>query len=427
MLPQLRELEERFESKLVVIGIHSGKYHAERITERIRDASLRLGAEHPVVNDRQFRIWRSYAVSAWPTLVVVDPGGYVVGTRAGEFTAKLLEPFITTLVAAAESKGILNREKRPATPDSPNKPPGQLRYPGKVAVSGKFIAIADSGNHRIIVGTLSADGSSASARHVVGTGSRGFDDGANPSFDSPQGLVFGDDVLYVADSGNHAVRSIDLRSWQVQTIAGTGRQLRTRADLAAGAMSSPWDLTLVEKKMFIAMAGVHQIWTLDIESRRLRVHAGAGGEDIRDGPNPEALLAQPMGISSHDNRVYFADAESSAIRQTDVREDGETRTVVGTGLFDFGDKDGTGDAVRMQHQQGLAFAEDGQLIVADSYNDAIKLVDPVSRTVESWVRNLNEPGGVARGATQVYVADTNAHRIMVVDSKTGNAKELMLQ
>jgi len=410
-----------------VIGVHSGKYHAERVTERIRDASIRLGAEHPIVNDRQFRVWRSYAVSAWPTLVMIDPEGYVVGAGAGEFTTESLAPFIDSLISAAESKGTLERGAMTVVPDLPTIAPERLRYPGKVTVDGSRIAIADSGNHRVLIGTLSPDGQSMKVERTIGTGKRGFENGLSASFDSPQGLVFSSGALYVADAGNHAVRAIDVGSGKVSTVAGTGRQLRTRADLENGALSSPWDLAVKDEKLFIAMAGIHQVWSLDLTSGRLRIHAGAGGEDIRDGRNRDALLAQPMGITSAGDRLYFADAESSAIRSCDVDENGETQTVLGTGLFDFGDVDGTGDEIRMQHQQGLDFSGDGELVVADSYNDALKRVDTATRSATSWVKGLHEPSGVACGADYAYVADTNAHRIASVSYSTGKTGTLTLE
>jgi DNA-binding beta-propeller fold protein YncE len=426
VLPQLRKLEEKYASELVVVGVHSGKYHAERVTERIRHASFRLDSVHPIVNDRQFRVWRSYAVSAWPTLVVVDPRGYVAGAHVGEFTAEMLTPFIDSMIAAAESNGTLDRTIREFHPDASSVVSGGLRYPGKIAINGSRIALSDSGNNRIILGSLSGDGQSLRVEREVG-GRKGFDDGANASFDFPQGLFFGDDKLYVADAGNHAIRAIDLRSFEVSTSAGNGQQLRNRRDRENRGLSSPWDVVVRRGMMYIAMAGVHQIWSMDLPTGELAVHAGTGAEDIHDGTNENAALAQPMGITAGKNALYFADAESSAVRATDFTRDGETRTIVGTGLFDFGDVDGTGESVRMQHQQGIAISPDGRLLLADSYNDSLKWVDPVLRSAETWIRELNEPGGVASGSTHAYVADTNAHRILAVSYATGEVRELRLQ
>jgi hypothetical protein len=423
----LRKLEEEFADTLVVIGVHSGKYHAERVTERIREASIRLGVEHAIVNDRQFRVWRSYAVSAWPTLVAIDPSGYVVGAHAGELTSEMLVPFINTVASVADAKGVLNRSIISAAPDKPGRPPARLRYPGKVIISENRIAIADSGHNQILIGTLSANGLEMTVQHVAGIGQRGFADGDKASFNYPQGLAFGDELLYVADTENHSVRAVDLRTGAVSTIAGTGSQLRTMADRDAGALSSPWDLELKDGVLYIAMAGVHQIWALDLATRQLRIHAGTGGEDIRDGPSLGALLAQPMGLTSLGDRLYFADAESNAIRWTDVMSGGETGTVVGTGLFDFGDVDGTGDEVKLQHSQGVAAHRDGRMLVADSYNDALKWVNPDSRSSTRWVDGLSEPGGITCGEKYAYAADTNAHRIVAVDYGSGEIHELTLR
>jgi DNA-binding beta-propeller fold protein YncE len=426
VLPQLRKIEERFPEEAVVIGVHSGTYHAERDTARIRDASIRLGVTHPVVNDRQFRVWRSFAVNAWPTLVVVDPAGYVAGQHAGEFTLDAITPFVERTIAAAESAGTLRRERDDFEADSPSIAPGVLRYPTKVAVDGARIAIADSGNHRVLLGRLSDDGLSARVERVVG-GNAGFADGGGPRFRSPQGLIFADDMLLVADAGNHAIRRVDPQTGETRTIAGTGEQLRTMRDMRAGALSSPWDLARVGDRVLIAMAGSHELWSMQLEGGDLRVHAGNRSEAIIDGPNTDAALAQPMGIATDGDRIYFADAESSAVRASDADPDGEVRTIVGTGLFDFGDVDGAGDDVRLQHAQGVARDADGRLLIADSYNDALKWIEPQSRRATTWLRELHEPAGLAVADRLVYVADTNAHRVAVIHRERGLVGDLALE
>lgn len=443
----MRKLEERFPEHVAVVGVHSGKYLTERVTERIRDASIRLGATHPVLNDRQFRVWRSYAVRAWPTLVAIDPRGYVTGTHAGEFTADGIAPFVERTLATARADGLLTPGALHFTPDEGSSARSSaLRYPGKVVVDAARIAIADSGNHRVLIGRLEQNGRRARIELVLG-GTRGFADGggADARFDMPQGMCFdGDRTLYVADAENHAIREIDLTMGEVRTLAGTGEQLRTREDMRAGALSSPWDVTLVGRRLFVAMAGVHQIWGLDIEGRGRRVEGGegsavstlyppppalrigSGAEEIHDGSHSDAALAQPMGMTSAGGRLYFVDAESSAVRWAHADPSGRVATSVGTGLFDFGDKDGVGDDVRMQHQQGIARHSDGRLLVADSYNDALKWVDPTTRRAETWLRGFAEPSGVAIGGDLAYIADTNAHRIAVAAMVGGEVEELEL-
>ena len=352
----------------------------------------------------------------------------MVGSHAGEFTSEAIVPFIDGLIESARTRGTLNSEPVHFAADGPTIPPsGPLRYPGKVAINGRRIAIADSGNHRVIIATLAEGSTSAVIEMIVGTGHPGFSNGTAGQLNSPQGMVFSGNSLFIADAENHAVRAFDLTTKELRTVAGTGGQLRTRADRQAGAMSSPWDVTLAGNQLFVAMAGTHQIWSVDVATGKSRVHCGTGGEDIRDGDNDGALLAQPMGITASGNRVYFADAESSAIRWADVAEDGQVGTIVGTGLFDFGDVDGTGDDVRLQHAQGLAFRNDGKLLVADSYNDCIKIIHTESRSSTTWVRGFNEPTGIACTESHAYVADTNAHRIVVIEMDSGEMTELRLE
>lgn len=426
----MRKLEEKHPDAVAVVGVHSGKYTTERDTARIREAALRLGVHHPVVNDRQFRVWRSYAVRAWPTLVAISPDGYVIGMHAGEFTADALDPFVERALADAESNGTLVRGVMPAALDAPSVTPGALRYPGKIALDGDRIAIADSGHDRVVVGRLDGPGTTMRVERTVG-GARGFVDGLDARFASPQGLAFDGDSLFVADAGNHAVRAIDLASGFVRTVAGTGVHLRTRRDREAGALSSPWDVAVSrhagDHRLYIAMAGRHQLWSVAPTGEQLRVHAGTGAEEIADGTLSDAALAQPMGVVADAARLWFVDAESSAVRWSDVGANGGVGTLVGTGLFDFGDRDGIGDDVRMQHQQGLALAPDGRLLVADSYNDSLRWVDPATRRATTWVRGLHEPGGVAIARDAAYVADTNAHRVVVVRLADGATSELRIE
>lgn len=423
----MRELEARYPDSLAVVGVHSGKYITERETPRIRDASIRLDAIHPTINDRQFRVWRAYAVRAWPTIVAIDPAGRVIGMHAGEFTAEALVPFIDRTLDEARSAGALVERELHFAPDSPVIPPGELLFPGKVALDGRRLAIADSGHHRILVGTLDDGGARLRIEQAFGDGMAGYRDGDAPRFRHPQGLAFRGDRLYVADAGNHVIRELLLATGDTRTLAGTGHQLRTQRDLSAGSLSSPWDLCIAGDKLHVAMAGIHRLWTIHLDSGTAAPSTGTGAEDLHDGPHAQAALAQPMGICVAGDALAFADSEASAIRLADLDAAGGVRTIVGTGLFDFGDVDGMGDEARLQHPQGIASAEDGRLLVCDSYNDSLRWVDPSSRRVTTWVRGLHEPEGLAIGDRIVYVADTNAHRIAVVNRADGGIQPLVIE
>jgi DNA-binding beta-propeller fold protein YncE len=348
--------------------------------------------------------------------------------QAGEFTADGIAPFLDRLVDTSRASGTLGEQpSEPFPADAPTVAPSTLCFPGKVALDGRRIAIADSGNHRVLVGTLDDSGTHMRVERTVGTSGGGYRDGADAAFVNPQGLVFHGDVLYVADAGSHTVRELALGSGVTRTIAGTGRQLRSAVDEARGALSSPWDLALVGDTLYVAMAGVHQLWTVALATGRAGVLSGSGAEELHDGSHGEAALAQPMGLSAADDALFVADAESSAVRVADRDPAGAVRTIVGTGLFDFGNVDGEGDAVRLQHPQGIARASDGRLLVCDSYNDALKWVDPASRRAEGWVGDLHEPAGLALDDRAAYVADTNAHRVAVIDRTSRTVRSLIIE
>ena len=296
MLPQLRRLEELFPRELVVIGVHSGTFHAERVTANIRQAVLRLEVRHPVVNDRYFRIWRSYGVQAWPTLVVIDPLGNCVGSHAGETTADALAPVIRRLVGQFGALGSLDARPPKFRPEAEREPERPLCFPGKVLARSDRLFIADSGHNRIVVVRLAPDGAGGSVERVIGNGEAALADGGfgECAFNHPQGMALAGDLLYVADTENHAVRAIDLRRGRVETLAGTGQQAR-RLELVRRArevaLNSPWDLLLRRGILYVAMAGGHQIWAVDLASGEAGPHAGTGREDLADGPARQADLA----------------------------------------------------------------------------------------------------------------------------------------
>jgi DNA-binding beta-propeller fold protein YncE len=442
-LQDVAKLEKKYDKELVVIGVHSAKFDNEKDTYAIRKAILRYQIAHPVVNDSEMKIWNRYGVNSWPTLVVIDPEGNYIGTTQGEGNYELLDQVIAKQIAIHEKKGTLDRKPlRFDLAKFREKGDAPLFFPGKVladAASDRLF-ISDSTHHRLVITTLAGKKVA-----VIGTGEPGFKDGFSEiaQFDDPQGLALDGETLYVADRKNHAIRAVNLKDNSVTTIAGTGRQNREGRGRGGEALktglNSPWDLYLIGKTMYIAMAGHHQIWTLDLAANRIEPFAGNGRESILDGKLRNAELAQPSGLASDGKKLYVADSESSSVRAVDLDPAGEVVTVVGRpngNLFSFGDEDGIGNAVRLQHALGVAY-HDGVLYVADTYNSKIKTIDPAKRECKSWYggkdgegwltdRPLNEPGGLSIANGKLYVADTNAHRIRVIDLKTKEASTLTL-
>ena len=438
-LPDLARLEKKYANELVVVGVHTAKFDNEKNTESIRKAILRYEISHPVVNDANQRIWTTYGSRSWPTLFLIDPEGYLVGVTSGEGKYELLDRVIAKLIKVHKDKKTLNEKplkfqlaRNQENGDSP------LFFPGKVLAdaASKRVFIADSTHHRIVITDL--DGKKIA---VAGIGEPGKADGpfAKASFNDPQGMALQGDVLYVADRKNHLIRALDLKARTVKTVAGTGAQGMDRemggAALKTG-LNSPWALLLHKDRLYIAMAGHHQIWLMEPAKGTVVPYAGSGRENIRDGLLTTSCFAQPSGLASDGKTLWVADSEVSAIRAVPLEGDEEVKTVVGEGLFDFGDQDGEGSKVRLQHALGLAY-HDGKLYVADTYNSKIKLLDPVKRTCttflggepEGWLAGpvFSEPGGISYADGKLYVADTNAHRIRVVDLKTKTVSTLKLQ
>lgn len=432
MFPQLRKIEAKYRDRVLVIGVHSPKFPAERDTENLREAVLRYRIEHPVVNDRDFQVWHAYGGRAWPTLMFVDPEGRVIGKHEGELPFEEFDPLLGGMLREFDERGLLAPGRAAVALEELQEPVTTLRFPGKVLATAGALYITDSNHHRILVCGL--DGNIQS---VIGSGEPGLEDGAGEtaSFQQPQGMAIDGHTLYVADTENHAIRGVDLDTGRVSTLAGTGEQAHGMSLGGPGRstrLSSPWDLALAEGRLIIAMAGSHQLWELEPRSGAVRPWAGTGREGLKDGPLDDAWFAQSSGLALDNGHLYVADSEVSAVRDVDLQRH-QVSTLVGEGLFVFGDEDGEGDAVRLQHPLGIT-AQAGMLYLADSYNNKIKRLDPSRRQVSTWLgsgsaggadgigtaASFREPGGVCAGERGLYIADTNSHRIAVADWTTGS-------
>lgn len=439
IIPDLKKLEAKYDKNLVVIGVHSAKFDNEKNTENIRKIILRYGIEHPIVNDADFTIWESYAVNAWPTQVLIDPSGYIVGQISGEGHYEILDGAITKTIDEFRKKGLLNEQPLKFALERAKVGNLPLAFPGKVLADEKSrrLFISDSNHNRIVITDFTGK-----LLQIIGNGSAAATDGdfKAASFNRPQGLALDGEILYVADTENHLIRRIDLQTQKVETIAGTGKleEFNGRGGIAlTTAISSPWDLQLIGKNLFIAMAGSHQIWRMDLERNLLEPYAGTRAEARYDGKIDESAFAQPSGIVSDGKHLFVADSESNIIREIDFGK-GTVKTLVGGDLFEFGDKDGKGDDVRLQHPLGVTLY-DGKVLIADTYNHKIKQLDIENRTVQTFLgsgksgqidgvnASFYEPGGLSVADGKLFVADTNNQAIRVVDLKTKEASTLKIE
>ncbi len=431
---ELRRLEGRFGNRLAVIGVHSPKFDNEKNLETLRNIVVRLDRRHPILNDPEWGLMNHYRVRAWPTLALFAPDGSWVGKVSGEGNETRLAGAIERLLADFE--GRLDDRPLPIALEKKRFAASLLAAPGKIAVSGDGarVAVSDTLHHRVIL----AD-SDGRILLTIGDGEAGFADGPaeKARFNAPQGLAFSDEALLVADSGNHSIRRVDLKTAKVRTLAGTGRVGLSSEDGEQDALGvdlrSPWDLAVKGDEVYIAMAGDHRIWELGLTLGKMRPYAGSGREGIATGDLDEASFSQPSGLALIGSDLYVADAEASAIRRIRM-EPGSVENVVGKGLFDFGDRDGDLKRALLQHASGIAALPDGRLAVADTYNHKIKLIDlgagkvttilgtgaPGSRLAGRADTELNEPGGLAILNGWILVADTNNHRIIAVDPDSGD-------
>lgn len=460
ILPELKKLEKEFPNDLVVVGVHSAKFDTEKQDQNILDAVLRYDIEHPVLNDAEHEFWDVCSINSWPTVLLIDPEGKAVWGRSGEFKAEEVVAQLKPGIAYYRSKKLMTDGPFKLELERDKLAPTPLLFPGKVLAdeAGGHLFITDSNHHRIVVSSL--DGK---LQQVIGSGIEGVRDGDfdKAQFNHPQGCALKGDFLYVADTDNHNLRKVNLKTKRVSTIAGTGRQAenpwpgldaaRKKGELPkryAGlpmhtALSSPWDLWIHEDALYIAMAGPHQIWKMALGEAEIGPYAGNGREDIVDGPllprrpyeEGFASFAQPSGLTSDGTWLYVADSEGSSIRAVPLNGKGSVRTVIGTSdrpggrLFTFGDVDGPKNKALLQHALAVAY-HDGSIYVADTYNSKIKQVDAKTGAVttiagtgehgkDDAAGTFDEPAGLAIAGGKLYVADTNNHLIRTVDIATG--------
>ncbi|HEY7009105.1 MAG TPA: thioredoxin-like domain-containing protein [Jatrophihabitantaceae bacterium] len=410
VIDEVRPLEAKYRDVLTVVGVHSPKFEHERGDAAVRAAVERYEVDHPVLNDPDLQLWRQYAVKAWPTLVLVDPDGYVVAQAAGEGQVSALDEMIAALAPGYE----LRRGDGPYTPPTPQ--PSVLRFPAKaVALPGGTLLVADAGHHQLV----ELDGDDVVRR--IGSGQRGRVDATagTARFAEPNGLalvppgIAGFDVV-VADTANHVLRGVRSEDGAVVATLDLPAALRGVSTVTGEIppVLSPWDLAWwpARQTLVVAAAGVHLLLAVDPATGAAEVLAGTTVEGLRDGPAIDGWLAQPSGLAVDGDQVWFADSETSALRYLTAA--GELHTVIGAGLFEFGHVDGPAHQARLQHPLGVTVLPDGAVAVLDTYNGAVRRYDPASDTVTTLARDLIEPSGAVLLDGDLVVVESGAHRLV---------------
>ncbi|MCP5051237.1 MAG: redoxin family protein [bacterium] len=442
VIPDLEHLMQKYKSKpFYVVGVHSGKYYNEQDAGNVLSAIHRLGITYPVIVDAKHAIWKRYGIRAWPTYMLIGSGGNVLGVVTGEKRRKPLEKMINDALKKGKKSKTLAKLKLNLQPPAMEKK--QLFFPTKIAmdVENKRLYIADSGHHQIVEAELQSP-TTAKVLNRIGSGESGLKNGnySQAAFSNPQGIDVHNGFLYVADTGNHAIRAVDLKNRKVRKMAGNGNYGEF------GQPNSPWDLVYYNDTLYIAMAGNHQLWTIGIDDKEMELFVGNGYVNFVDGSALGSSLAQPSGITvdKEGKMLYFLDSSASALRSSSL-ENGAVKSLIGKGLYKYGFGDGTFDKASLQNPLGVCF-HDNKIYLADSFNNALRVVDLKSAELLTVIRRngqskttcvvnetehkippLNEPNDVLVHNNYVYIADTNNHMIRVYDTAAKTLETLKLE
>lgn len=415
-IEDLRLLQNRFSDGLSVLGVHTPKFDAERDPKVLLKALNRLFVRFPVAQDPDFITWQHYGIQCWPSAVLIDTLGRVVEVVSGDPLKERLEALIDrVLEAAGEADTRVYEAVSAVSRPEPRLP---LAFPGGLAASERHLYVADTGHNRVLECTL--DGR---ILRQFGSGSSGFIDGgsAEASFLAPRGLALWKDALYVADTGNHALRRISLLDGDVDTLAGTGRAGAlpegAPSDPKTCALGAPWAVATAFDKLYVSMAAWNQIWEYDLGRRSLAALAGSGALGLADGEALESRFAHPAGLALAQQTLFIADASASAIRGLQLAT-GKVQTLMGTGLYEFGQVDGPLQQARLQYPLALALDPRApQLWIADTYNSVLKLLNPMSREVQTQDLGyrLHQPAALAVNRSSLFLANTDAHEVLRID------------
>jgi hypothetical protein len=418
-LNELAHLRARHGERLNVVAVHVPRFEHERDARRVAKRLYRQKLDFPVAHDPDWTLWQQYGIEAWPTVVLIDGDGHVRERWVGDGQVRELDAAVTTLHDAIvpRSRNATPIELRPV-----REPMLPLRFPIGIAVNENYLYVADSGHHRI----LECDHGGRVLRQF-GSGGPGFIDGPMElsAFNRPHGICLQRDMLYVADSGNHAVRRIQLRSGDIDTICGAGRPGEPVAgpitDPRAVALDQPRAVSLNAGTMHIATAGDNRIWAYDLGKHEIHLVAGSGKLGVVDGVAGKAAFAEPVGLATVQQVLYVCDGSGSAIRSVNARS-GQVTTLLGEDAWNFGQADGARVDARLQQPQAIALDPDAPVLwIADSGNDALRMLRLGGGELSTFElpQRLHAPSGIAVANQVVWITDTDAHAVLRLDTQSG--------
>jgi len=421
-LEMLKELNS-VHRELAIVIVHSGKYDPERFTHNVRSAVIEHEIPFPVINDSAFTLWDQYGVEAWPTNILINPDQEIVLQSTGVQIKGDIDANIELYDGKTSEIGAVSGNEINTFQQS------LLVFPTFIENDGSFsLFISETLGHRIIQTDFNN-----TFEHSIGTGNKGFKDGDKriARFNSPHGMAFHplDSILYIADTGNDAIRAYHMKTGEVSTVMGNGERSLVIPELVvekSHGLNQPTGLELVGNDLYIAMTGWNQIWKLDTKTGMAVPVAGSGEFGFTDGKDLESTLAEPYGITRDAEGVlYFTELQSSAVR---TLKKGKVSTLIGSGIFEYGDIDGKSKDVLIQGPAGIEYYDE-MLYVADQYNHKIKAVDPFNGRTETFLGSgkqgykngaksqmeFNFPAGLTVLRDQLFIADKYNHLVRQYD------------
>ena len=415
--------QARNPGRLQLLVVQVPRFEFEREPQQSLKLLRRHGVSAPIVLDAHWDTWRQFEVQSWPTLVLLDAYGQererLVG--AGAELDRALNSLCEGVPRPLEDDDAREINAEPRLP---------LLFPAGLVATAERLYVADTGHHRI----LECNHAGRILRQF-GLGSADLINGGlgEAAFNRPQGLALVRDVLYVADTGNHALRRINLTSGQVDTLCGNGRV----GAPSAGVLAQPWDSALnhpvgvavADNQIYVAMAGDNHIWSYDLGAKELRWRAGAGPVEVRDGSGHLAAFAQPCSVVAVQHTLYVADALGSAIRSVQLRND-LVQTLVGQGPWESGNVDGPRLRARLQYPLALAMGPDSPLLwIADAGNGSLRTLrlGGGDLSTVNLPRRLHGPAALAVAAGAIWIAEADAHAVLRFDPLSGELSEVPIE
>lgn len=418
MIDELARIRARHPVGLSILGIHLPKFDAEVDDRVVLKALNRQRISFPVANDRNWITWQHFGITRWPSVALIDSEGVVRDIVTGDDNGEVLERKIAELIdEASSSHSLVEHPFRPKNQEEKTA----LLFPSGLAVTDTHLYVSDTAHHRVLECTHQGR-----ILREFGTGHPDLNDGpANEAaFNSPRGLCLIRETLYIADTGNHALRRVNLISGEVVTLLGSGKPGQAKEGVSKhsseNSLNMPWGLSGSNDKLYMALAGSNQIWEYELGNARMRFIAGTGDLGIADGPGRNALFAQPTNLALVQQTLYVVDSATSSVRAIQLQQ-GMVQTLVGHGLYEFGDQDGERREARMQYPQAIALDPNSPVLwIADTYNGSLRKLrlGGGGMTTQQLPHSLNQPTALAVGSGALWIADAGAHEVLRYDLGT---------